>query len=290
MPSSTGSNRYRRHFEARGLGEGKSDAVTVVQRVSSDLRLNPHFHTIALDGVYVEGEHGDLGFHPLPCLTNANVADILQIASTRILRLLRQKGVVEDDAVNADESLADNEPALAELAVATTLGRIPAGPALRQKDPIRLRPGRPWRELLMRSFKIDIEHCAKCGARISVRVEQLRLGRLAEPPADHLALVSKPPGAFGTPTARAPSLVRPGQEARGLCASHDLRPLENPKLWPRKCPRALRLQSAPLSLSKLRRKCAPQRAPDDTDAISPFNAAHQPRSGQHLPNCRLQFG
>src|SRR5690606_9681433 len=73
---------------------------------------------------------------------NGDVADILQVATTRILRLLRQKGVVEDDAVNADETLADTEPALAELAVASTLGRVPAGPTLRQKDPIRLRPGR----------------------------------------------------------------------------------------------------------------------------------------------------
>ena len=133
---------YRRHFEARGLADGKSGAVTAVQRVSSDLRLNPHFHTLCLDGVYVEDEHGELGFHLLPCLTNSDVADILQIATTRILRLLRHKGVVEDDTVNADETLADKEPALVELAVASTLGRVPAGPALRQQDPIRLSPGR----------------------------------------------------------------------------------------------------------------------------------------------------
>ncbi len=132
---------YRRHFQARGLGGGKSGAVTAVQRVSSDLRLNPHFHTLCLDGVYVEDEHGELALHSLPCLTNSDVADILQIATTRILRLLRHKGVVEDDAVNADETLADKEPALAELAVASTLGRVPAGPALRQTDPIRLRKG-----------------------------------------------------------------------------------------------------------------------------------------------------
>jgi len=102
-----------------------------VQRVSSDLRLNPHFHTLALDGVFVEDEHGELGFHPLPCLTNRDVADILQLATTRILRLLRQKGVVVDDTVNTDEALSDAEPALAELAVASTLGRIPAGPRAR---------------------------------------------------------------------------------------------------------------------------------------------------------------
>jgi hypothetical protein len=104
--------------------------------------LNPHFHSLCLDGVYVEGEHGELTFHPLPCLTNSDVADILQIATTRILRLLRRKGVIENDAVNADETLADEEPALAQLAVASTLGWVPAGPALRQKEPIRLSPGR----------------------------------------------------------------------------------------------------------------------------------------------------
>ena len=133
---------YRRHFEARRLSGSKGGAVTTVQRVSSDLRLNPHFHTLCLDGVYVEDEDSKLIFDPLPCLTNGDVADILQIASTRILRLLRCKGVVEDDMINADESLTESDPALAELAVASTLGRVPAGPALRKREPIRLRPGR----------------------------------------------------------------------------------------------------------------------------------------------------
>ena len=133
---------YQRYFKARGLGGGKSGAVTAVQRVSSDLRLNPHFHSLCLDGVYFEDKKGELIFQPLPCLTNGDVADILQIACTRILRLLRQRGVVEDDSVNTDKALADKEPALAELAVASTLGRVPAGPPLRQMDPIRLRPGR----------------------------------------------------------------------------------------------------------------------------------------------------
>ena len=104
---------YRRHFEARHLSGSKGGAVTTVQRVSSDLRLNPHFHTLCLDGVYVEDEDSKLIFHPLPCLTNGDVADILQIASTRILRLLRYKGVVEDDMINADESLTESDPALA---------------------------------------------------------------------------------------------------------------------------------------------------------------------------------
>ena len=32
----------------------KTGAVTAVQRTSSDLRLNPHLHTIGLDGAWYE--------------------------------------------------------------------------------------------------------------------------------------------------------------------------------------------------------------------------------------------
>jgi hypothetical protein len=42
---------YRRRFEPGGVRGGKSGAVTVVQRSSSDLRLNPHYHLVPLDGV-----------------------------------------------------------------------------------------------------------------------------------------------------------------------------------------------------------------------------------------------
>jgi Putative transposase len=56
---------YRRKMRARGSNDGKSGAVTAVQRVSSDFRLNPHFHSLALDGVFVETETGELTFHAL---------------------------------------------------------------------------------------------------------------------------------------------------------------------------------------------------------------------------------
>ena len=147
---------YRRRMGDRGIKDGKSGAVTAVQRVSSDFRLNPHFHTISLDGVFAEETDTKLAFHALPFLTNDDVADVLQIARTRIIALLRRKGVIaiDDDAaesatedesvasvVSADAALADTEPALAQLAVASTLGTVPAGPELRRQDPITLRSG-----------------------------------------------------------------------------------------------------------------------------------------------------
>jgi hypothetical protein len=41
---------YAARAEKEGGPEAKSGAVTAVQRTSSDLRLNPHLHRIALDG------------------------------------------------------------------------------------------------------------------------------------------------------------------------------------------------------------------------------------------------
>ena len=37
------------HAAGAGVRGGKSGAVTVVQRSSSDLRLNPHYHLVALE-------------------------------------------------------------------------------------------------------------------------------------------------------------------------------------------------------------------------------------------------
>ena len=37
----------------RSVNQAHSGAVTILQRFDSALRLNPHAHTLALDGVYV---------------------------------------------------------------------------------------------------------------------------------------------------------------------------------------------------------------------------------------------
>lgn len=119
---------YRRQMRARGFPGGKSGAVTVVQRVSSDLRLNPHLHSLCLDGVFAEEEGGELVFHPLPFLTNDDVADVLQIARARILALLRRRGVIEDDSVSRDAALADSEPASPRSPPPPSPARCPQAP------------------------------------------------------------------------------------------------------------------------------------------------------------------
>jgi hypothetical protein len=133
---------YRRALrDLYGAGSGEGGAITVTQRTSSDLRLNPHLHQLALDGVFVEDESGELVFHPLPTLTNADVADLLDVICIRMLAFLERKGVIEDrlDPRLADDGFAEREPALASLASAAVTGNMPAGPEERQREPIRLR-------------------------------------------------------------------------------------------------------------------------------------------------------
>lgn len=58
--------RAKRALGLRSVGEAESGAVTFVQRCDSSLRLNVHFHTLALDGVYVREESSALLFKRLP--------------------------------------------------------------------------------------------------------------------------------------------------------------------------------------------------------------------------------
>jgi len=131
---------YRRRMRERDGVVGQSGAVTVVQRVSADLRLNPHLHAILLDGVFAPAE-GALLFHPLPSLDTDEVADLLQVIRVRVLGFLERRGVIEDrqQLTLLDDGFADREPALAQLAAAAVSGLAPAGPEQRQRPPIALR-------------------------------------------------------------------------------------------------------------------------------------------------------
>jgi Transposase zinc-binding domain/Putative transposase len=100
---------YRRTMRDRfDIGDGHSGAVTAVQRTSSDLRLNPHLHSAVLDGVFTEGETGELAFRPLPSLDNSDTADLLQTIRARVLAMLERRGVIESrlEPVLCDDGFA----------------------------------------------------------------------------------------------------------------------------------------------------------------------------------------
>ena len=55
----------RRRARRRGLRDGHSGCVTLIQRFGGGLNLNVDFHTLLLDGVFTDGEGGALRFRPL---------------------------------------------------------------------------------------------------------------------------------------------------------------------------------------------------------------------------------
>jgi hypothetical protein len=116
---------------------------TVIQRCSGDMRLSPHLHVVALDGCYEAGSDDKPVFHPLPHLKSDEVADVLQIAKTRILKALARLGAVEvrPDALAVDDAWAARDPVMAHLAAAAVAGLPPAGPAERKRDPVRIVDG-----------------------------------------------------------------------------------------------------------------------------------------------------
>ena len=77
-----------RHVAARRTDEYeeravKGGAVTVVQRTSSDLRLNPHLHVAFLDGVYRE-DGAELTWQPLGHLQTREVGEVLERSVRRM--------------------------------------------------------------------------------------------------------------------------------------------------------------------------------------------------------------
>ena len=67
----------RRRAREDGVPDGRSGAVTIVQRFGGSVNLNVHYHAIVLDGVFAKD--GDtVRFHPCPPLDAADVDRIEQ--------------------------------------------------------------------------------------------------------------------------------------------------------------------------------------------------------------------
>jgi hypothetical protein len=87
-----------RHYKqtAKKSGEdGKlhTGAVTFVQRFGSSLNLHVHLHTCALDGVYVEGEEGELPrFVPADPPSRAELYVLAERVALRVMTWLRKRG------------------------------------------------------------------------------------------------------------------------------------------------------------------------------------------------------
>ncbi|MGM0578741.1 MAG: transposase, partial [Myxococcota bacterium] len=98
---------YRRLARQRGLADARTGAVTAIQRAGSALNLNPHFHTLFLDGVFVRSaSSAHLRFVPIP-ITDEDVERVLARTVRRVHRLLVDRGLIPADP---DDAPADEEP------------------------------------------------------------------------------------------------------------------------------------------------------------------------------------
>lgn len=108
--------RAKHELGLRSVTEAHAGAVTFIQRFDSALRLNPHAHTEALDGVYVE-QDGQLVFHPLGEPSAEDIEYVARRTFERAKQLLRRRGLLNGERLEADgceDPLQTDQPALAD--------------------------------------------------------------------------------------------------------------------------------------------------------------------------------
>jgi hypothetical protein len=103
----------------RSVEDAHVGAITFVQRSDSSLRLNVHFHSAALDGVYVRDAQAVLRFHALAAPSGDEVAQVAAWTYERIVRVLARHGRSLDGVDEAGDALADAEPVLASCYAAS---------------------------------------------------------------------------------------------------------------------------------------------------------------------------
>jgi len=108
--------------------KSRCGAVTFIQRFSDALNLDPHFHTLALDGIYIVDGRGELVFRRVPPPSDAEVARVAERIHRRVAKLMERGGLGPQADPDEADTLRRDEPLLAELYSASISGRVAAGP------------------------------------------------------------------------------------------------------------------------------------------------------------------
>jgi hypothetical protein len=114
----------RRRARRQGVADGRSGAVVCVQRFGGALNLNVHFHALVLDGVF----HREPGrerpaFRAARRMGEADLAEVLQTVTAKVLAALCRHGLSPDDETGALFDLAERSPALAGVQADSIAGR-----------------------------------------------------------------------------------------------------------------------------------------------------------------------
>ena len=195
---------YRERGRALGLAECRGGSVTFAQRFGSALNLNPHFHSLALDGVFNARNNA---FHPAPELTDDDVKRIVKAVASRVLRLLERRGALDPESL---DPLCDDSPVLAGISAASVRGLVATGDrAGRVVRRVLTDPSEPVRTgplcFASRGFSLHAATRIEAGDRAGlerlcryVARPPLATGRLARVDDERLSFRLKTPWADGT--------------------------------------------------------------------------------------------
>lgn len=171
-------------------------SVTAIQRASSHLALNVHFHTLTTDGVFVREEpDGPAYFCELPPPTEEEVGQVAWETCKRTREILIRRGLWEDEEETPGEDpLSERDPGLAGLYQDSIRGVISLGkkrgrsivffgePAW-DEDPAAKRTGY--------SFNLHASQATRAGDRVGLE----RLCRyVLRPPLASDRLIERPDG------------------------------------------------------------------------------------------------
>jgi len=74
-----------------GIPDGQPGAVTFIQRFGGILNLNPHFHSLVLDGLFAVGPDEQLALRPLPPPTDDDIQQLTERLAERLGTLARRR-------------------------------------------------------------------------------------------------------------------------------------------------------------------------------------------------------
>jgi hypothetical protein len=197
---------YKKKARSLGFLNAQWGSVSFLQRFGSSLAINPHFHTLGLDGVYVRrGESPE--FLETSSPTDDDVQRLVETVAHRIVRLLEKHGVLDGDDV---DPFFEESPALAGMTAASVHGWVATGERAGMRvrriltDPVE---GVRTSKLCYASRGFSLHAARRVEANDRNRLEQLcryvarpplsseRLERLSD---DKLLLRLKTPWADGT--------------------------------------------------------------------------------------------
>ncbi len=194
-----GRSLRRRAKKAHGLRSVKqaiTGAVTFIQRGDSALRLNVHLHTLALDGVYVRDEEGELRFHLLPPPSWEEVEQVAAWTYEKIRRALVYHGRSLEGLDELPDALASEHPVLASCYGASAgdvqlLGDSPGERVDRLAWPVH--PSPVLSDALAEVGGVNVHAKVSVDGRDRKRVERL-CRYLARPPLSQERLSVQPDG------------------------------------------------------------------------------------------------